>query len=99
MKSIIAQKNLHVVKDCGFCLHQNEERFGQAVLCFGYSDLKEELSRAPAGRAGLRLYVCALTTELYLFASCCLSSMAPQAAVSDTCRTSLVVLNTGRFPC
>lgn len=24
MKSITAEKNLQVVKDCGFCLHQNE---------------------------------------------------------------------------
>lgn len=49
---------------------------GQTLLHFGSSDLEVELSRDSASRVGLRLCMCALTTELYLFASCSLSSMA-----------------------
>lgn len=36
MKSIIAEKNLHVVKDCGFCLDQNEENSWPNTVTFWF---------------------------------------------------------------
>lgn len=66
----------------------------QAVLCFGYSDLEEELSGAPASRVGLRLYTCALTTELYLSLT---PALFPPWHPKQ--RSAMVFLNTACFPC
>lgn len=97
MKSIGAEKNPPVVRDHGFCLHQNEENTWPSSVTFWLL--------WPGGKAlrgsckwSLRRYVCAFTTELDLFASCSLSSVASPAAVGHTRRTSPVFLNTARFP-
>lgn len=84
MKSKIAEKNLYVVEDCRLCLHQNKENTWPSSVKFWLL--------SPGGEA--LQGVCALTTELDLFASSYLSRMASQAVVSRTSRTSPVFLNT-----
>lgn len=70
--------------------------FGQAALDFGYFSWRKS-SPGLLHAESVWDYMCALATELSLFAFCLFPSMGSQAAVSHACRKSLV-LNTAHFP-